>query len=153
MSWKGILGSRARPQKGMVKDLILIQFQGKVTSLVKPELALLFSASLGAGLGAGHVAENWQRNRVATLLGLFLHQETRFPVTHTHESAFPLSIIHSKKCNSTGLGGMEEKKEYSMTLLSSALLSSPDTLLISSQMTLRFHKISFSENLTEFRGD
>lgn len=42
---------------------------------------------------------------------LFLHQEIRFPVTQTHESAFPLSIIHSQICNSRGFRGMEERKK------------------------------------------
>jgi hypothetical protein len=58
---------------------------------------------------------NWQRRVLAAPAGLFLHQETRFPVTQTHESAFPLSIIHRKNRNCTELGGMEERKEYSMT--------------------------------------
>lgn len=87
---------------------------GKVISLAKLEWACPSSD----GLGAGPEQDMWQQlaGRVlAALPSLFLHQETRFPVTQTHESAFPLSIIHSKRRKSAELGGLEERKEYSMT--------------------------------------
>lgn len=70
-----------------------------------------------------------------------------------HESAFPLSIIHSKKCNSSGLGGNGRKGGIFHDTLGSALLSPHETLRISSQITLRFQKISLSDNLTGSRED
>lgn len=128
-----------------MRSLCLIQFQGKVTSLVKPKLALPLHSQSGCRPGRKACGRNWQRSMLAAPPALFLHQEIRFPVTQTHESAFPLSIIHSQICNSRGFRGMEERKEYSMTRRGSVLFSPHETLQISSQITLRFHKMFLRE--------
>lgn len=82
-------GVRARrASRGTVRSLCWIQFQGKVTSLLKPELALPLLSRSGCRPRRRACGRNWQTSRLAAPPGLFLHQETRFPVTQTMNQHF-----------------------------------------------------------------
>lgn len=98
------------------------------------------------GLGAGPEQDMWQQlaGRVlAAPPSLFLHQETRFPVTQTHESAFPLSIIHSKSRTSTELGGVGRVDGRKQGIFHDIAGLCSRSLLIRSQIALTFPKILF----------
>lgn len=92
------------PPEALEESALSSVHQGKWPHWSRLSWPYCFTARLGAGPEAGPCGRNRQRRMLAAPLCLFLHQETRFPVTQTHESAFPLSIIRSQKCNSTELG-------------------------------------------------
>lgn len=81
-------------------------------------------------LGAG---PRWQRQRLVSSPG------NKVSCNSDRESAFPLSIIHSEKCDSTGLGGNGRREGIFHDTLGSALLSPPQAPPISSQVPLGFH--------------
>lgn len=78
---------------------------------------------LSAGPGEGHGAETG-RGVIAWLVS---SPGNKVSCNSDRESAFPLSIIHREKCNSTGLGGGNGRQEgiFHDTLGSALLFPSP----------------------------